>query len=85
MRGVATKVAVSIPDELYRAIEHVRRVRGQSRSAVVQEALRHWLDHEAQRAMVREYERGYRQKPEGPREIRAAEAAAAPLLAAEEW
>lgn len=85
MGKVATKVAVSIPDELYRAVEHVRRTRGKSRSAIVQEALRHWLDHEAQRAMVREYEAGYRRKPEGRREIRAAEAAAVRLLATEDW
>jgi metal-responsive CopG/Arc/MetJ family transcriptional regulator len=81
----ATKVAVSIPDQLYRALERVRRARGKTRSAAVQEALRYWLDHEAERALVREYEAGYRRKPEGRREIKAAEAAAIRLLAAEDW
>lgn len=72
MRAPATKVAISIPRELYRAVERTRRRRGQSRSAAVQEALRHWLDHQVQQAMVREYETGYRRKPEGRREVRAA-------------
>jgi metal-responsive CopG/Arc/MetJ family transcriptional regulator len=81
----ATKVAVGIPDELYRILERVRRVRGKTRSAAIQEALRYWLDHEAQRALVREYEAGYRRKPEGRREIKAAEAAAVRLLATEDW
>jgi metal-responsive CopG/Arc/MetJ family transcriptional regulator len=81
----ATKVAVSIPDQLYRVLERVRRARGKSRSAAIQEALRYWLDHEAQRALVREYEAGYRRKPETRREIKAAEAAAVRLLAAEDW
>ncbi|HEV8641043.1 MAG TPA: ribbon-helix-helix protein, CopG family [Methylomirabilota bacterium] len=85
MPKAATKVAVSIPDDLYRILERVRRARGKTRSAAIQEALRHWLDHEAQRALVREYEAGYRRKPEGRREVKAAEAAAIRLLAAEDW
>ena len=81
----ATKVAVSIPSGLYRAVERVRKVRGQSRSAVIQDALRHWLDSQAQAGLVREYEAGYRRRPESRREIEAAEAAAVRLLAAEDW
>ena len=85
MAKVATKVAVSIPDDLYRAVERVRRNRRETRSAVIQEALRHWLDHEAQRVLVRDYVAGYRRKPEGRREVRAATAAAVRFLSAEEW
>jgi metal-responsive CopG/Arc/MetJ family transcriptional regulator len=81
----ATKVAVSIPDQLYRILERVRRAKGKTRSAAIQEALRYWLDHEAQRTLIREYEAGYRRKPEGQREIKAAESAAVRLLAAEDW
>lgn len=35
--------------------------------------------------LVRQYKNGYRKKPEGKREVKAAEAAAVRLLAAEEW
>lgn len=55
MRKIATKVAVSIPDDLYRAVERARRRQGKSRSAVMPDALRAWLDREAHVALVREY------------------------------
>lgn len=85
MAKVATKVAVSIPADLYRAVERVRKRRRKSRSAVVQDALRNWLRLEAEAALVREYEEGYRRKPESRPEVKAADAAAARVLAATEW
>jgi hypothetical protein len=81
----ASKVAVSIPGSLYLAVERVRKATGKIRSAVIQDAHRHLLDSQAQAALVREYEAGYRRKPEGRREIKAAEAAAVRLLATEDW
>ncbi|MGH7264060.1 MAG: ribbon-helix-helix protein, CopG family [Candidatus Rokuibacteriota bacterium] len=85
MAKPARKVAVSIPEPLYQAVERVRKVSRQSRSATIQDALRYWLDRQAEAALVREYEAGYRRKPEERREIEAAEAAAVRLLSAEDW
>jgi metal-responsive CopG/Arc/MetJ family transcriptional regulator len=85
MARVATKVAVSIPGDLYEAVERARKKHGKSRSAIMQDALRHWLRHQAEAVLVRQYEAGYRRVPETRREIKAAEAAAVRLLAAEEW
>lgn len=68
MAKPATRVAVSIPDPLYRAVERVRKASGRSRSAIIQDALRHWLDAQTQAVLVREYEAGYRRHPEGRRE-----------------
>ena len=85
MAKPATKVAISIPSGLFRAVERIRRASGKSRSAVIQDALRHWLDSQTHAALVREYQAGYRRKPEGRREINAAEAAAVRLLSTEEW
>jgi metal-responsive CopG/Arc/MetJ family transcriptional regulator len=85
MATSATRVAVSIPDRLYRAVERVRKASGRSRSAIFRDALRHWLDHQAHSTLVREYEAGYRRSPEGPREVEAAEAAAVQLLSSEDW
>jgi metal-responsive CopG/Arc/MetJ family transcriptional regulator len=85
MAKLATKVAVSIPSGLYRAVERACKASGKSRSAVVQDALRHWLDSQAHAALVREYGAGYRRTPEGRREIKAAEAAAVRLLSTEDW
>ena len=80
----AVKIAVSVPADLYRALEGARKQRAQSRSAVVQEALRQWLRAQAHAELVREYEAGYRRKPEGRREIDAAMATAVGLLRGEE-
>ncbi|HXJ36240.1 MAG TPA: ribbon-helix-helix protein, CopG family [Candidatus Eisenbacteria bacterium] len=76
----AVKIAVTVPTELYRAVESARKRGSRSRSSVVQEALRHWLRHEAHTELVREYEAGYRRRPEGKREIDAAMATAIGLL-----
>jgi hypothetical protein len=56
-----------------------------TRNAVVQGALRHWRDHQAHAWLVAEYQAGYRRRPEGPREIKAAQAAAVQLLSTEKW
>ena len=76
----AAKIAVTIPHDLYQAVEKARRRRAQSRSAVVQEALRAWLRQEAQATLVREYEAGYRRAPESAHEVDAAMATAIGLL-----
>lgn len=76
----AVKIAVSIPSELYRAVETARKRRARSRSAVVQEALRQWLRGQAHAELIREYEAGYRRKPESQREVDAAMATATGLL-----
>ncbi len=83
----AAKIAVSLPDELYRALEGARRKAGRSRSAVVQEALREWLRRQLRGDLVREYEAGYRRSPEDAQEIEAALATAAGLLStdADDW
>jgi metal-responsive CopG/Arc/MetJ family transcriptional regulator len=78
--GAAVKIAVTLPADLHRAVEAARRRHARSRSAVVQEALRSWLRQEAQANLVREYEAGYRRRPEGRREIDAALATAVGLL-----
>ena len=85
MSKVATKVAVSLPDNLYRAVEQARKKSGKSRSAVMQDALHHWLWQQEQAVLIREYETGYQKKPESKREVMAAEASAARLLAGEDW
>ena len=85
MSKVATKVAVSLPDNLYRAVERARKKSGKSRSAVMQDALHHWLRQQEQAVLIREYEAGYQKKPESKQEIKAAEASAVRLFSAEDW
>ena len=85
MSKIATKVAVSLPDNLYRAVEQARKKSGKSRSAVMQDALHHWLRQQEQAVLIREYEVGYQKKPESKQEIKAAEASAVRLVIAEDW
>ena len=85
MSKVATKVAVSLPDNLYRAVERARKKSGKSRSAVMQDALHHWLRQQEQAVLIREYEAGYQKKPESKQEVKAAEASAIRLFIAEDW
>lgn len=85
MSKTATKVAVSMPHELYRAVEQARKKNGKSRSAFVQEALRLWLKRQQEAEWSRQYVEGYRKKPETRREIEEAEALAIPAFATEEW
>ncbi len=85
VKRTANKVAVSLPADLHRAVEAARKRSGKSRSAVIQDALRHWLKNQNEALLVREYEAGYRKKPEGRREVKAAEATAVRLLSVEEW
>jgi metal-responsive CopG/Arc/MetJ family transcriptional regulator len=76
----SAKVAVSLPEPLYRAVEAARRRSGSTRSAVVQEALREWLRRRAQGDLVREYEAGYRRRPEQAAELERALALSTELL-----
>ena len=77
----ATKVAISVPTDLFDAVERARRSARKTRSAVVQEALRQWLRHQAELSLVRDYEAGYRRHPERADEIDEATATAAGLFA----
>jgi hypothetical protein len=85
MRPSSSKVAVSIPSVLLRAVEAARRKSGQRRSAVVQDALRLWIKRQAEALLVREYEAGYRRKPESRPDVEAAQAAALLALSEQKW
>ncbi len=79
------KMAVSIPDSLFRELEKVRRRTRRPRSAVVAEAIESWLSRFKQGERVRRCEEGYRRYPETEQEIRAAELASSDLLAKIPW
>jgi metal-responsive CopG/Arc/MetJ family transcriptional regulator len=84
MAKSAAKVAISLPEPLYRALERARRRTGKSRSALVQEALREWLRRGVEGDLLRDYEAGYRAQPEGERDAEAALATAVALLGDDE-
>ena len=81
----SAKVAVTLPDSLYRAVEKLRRQTRTTRSAVVQRALVLLLRETEKQERVRAYVEAYRRSPETEEEVRAAEASAARLLAEVPW
>jgi metal-responsive CopG/Arc/MetJ family transcriptional regulator len=80
MPSSVVKVAVTVPADVFRELESTRKRRGQTRSAAVQDALRQWLKSHKAAALAREYEAGYRRKPETRREIDEALASAIGLV-----
>ncbi len=72
----AAKIALSLPDDLFREIERARKKSGTPRSALVEDAARLWLRYEGEAALVREWEEGYRRMPESPAEVKSAVATA---------
>ena len=81
----SAKVAVTIPKEIYRKVEQLRRATHASRSGVVQRALVLLLRQSERDERVRAYVEGYRKNPETDHEIRAAEASAKRLLSEVPW
>lgn len=80
MAQQTAKVAISLPLEVFRAVEQVRREMKIPRSAAIVEAIRAWLKSRQEKEMIRQYVEGYRRHPE---RISAAEAKAWMKVAAE--
>jgi hypothetical protein len=81
----AVKLAISISDEDFQAIETIRKNRGITRSGVVTGAIRLLRESEDKERLVRSYEAGYRKYPEVVSEIKARETAALDVLSPEGW
>ena len=85
MKSKSARIAVSLPSDLLRAVERARRTRKATRSGVVQEALKHWLDQQETRKLVEQYEAGYRRSPEEAGGALGAERWSDEALASEDW
>jgi hypothetical protein len=75
------KVAVTVPEDILRAVEKRRRVLGMSRSAVVSAALESWLADQAMTAEERRYVVAYLKRPETSEEVRETTAIGAAAMA----
>ena len=78
------KVAISLPEELLRQVDRVRRKRGESRSQYFREAASARLTTGAD-SSTEVYRQGYRDMPETAQEVEAATQSAIALLASEPW
>ena len=68
------KIAISLPDEVYQAVEKARLANGESRSQFFRRAVEERLRRAREREDVEQYIRGYQKYPETKEEIALAEA-----------
>lgn len=83
--GRSTKVAISLPEHVLRAIEKERKARGESRSEFFRRAAEKLLKQARESKAVEIYIRGYRAIPESAEEVEAAHRAGVAILAEEPW
>ena len=79
----AAKIAISLPTENFKRIEKIRKESGIKRSALIDTAIRFWLDNKEKDKMIQQYEAGYRHNPESIEEIKALEGLSADAFAEE--
>ena len=80
-----TKIAISLPDGVFQAIERARKARGESRSEFLRKAVEAYFRREQERKDVEQYIRAYQQHPETEEEISLAESTAQTALAENPW
>jgi Arc/MetJ-type ribon-helix-helix transcriptional regulator len=64
-QDVTKRIAVSLPDELFRRMERVRKGRRVARSKLVQEALGEYVERRDEQTLEKAYFDGYRRIPDG--------------------
>jgi metal-responsive CopG/Arc/MetJ family transcriptional regulator len=69
-----TKVAMSMPDEMFRSLERTRVPKALSRSAAMQQALAAWLADARQQKRAADYLEAYRRVPEDIAQVQVWEA-----------
>ncbi len=81
----SAKIAISLPKEDLLRIEKIRKVFGMQRSAIIDMAIRYWLNNIEERNLIKQYQEGYRNKPESVSEIRVFEKLSADAFEEEGW
>lgn len=71
------KFAVSLPKDDFAQIENIRKKLKLQRSAIIDTAIRFWLENFKKEELIRKYEEGYKKNPESLNEIIAMEQEAA--------
>ena len=71
------KIAISLPKEDFYKLEQIRKKFGLGRSAIIDKAIRFWLGSREQEELIKQYQDGYRKKPESLEEVEAFEQASA--------
>lgn len=79
------KIAISLDPAVLSRAEKLRKATGESRSALINRALRALVEQEAQEVRVEQYVDAYRRHPETKAEVASAQALAHASLAGVEW
>ena len=80
-----SKVAISLPEEVLKAIEREREESGESRSQFFRRAVETLLRYQREQELSQQYRRAYQEIPETKEEVTAARHAASIILAEEPW
>jgi metal-responsive CopG/Arc/MetJ family transcriptional regulator len=80
-----TKIAISLPGEVFDAVEKERKGSGESRSELFRHAAELLLRHRREKELSEQYVRSYRQEPETEAEVKASRRAADSILSRELW
>jgi hypothetical protein len=81
----SAKFAVSLPWKDFKELEALRRKAGSSRSAFLLATFRAWKEARERERLVRNYENGYRQKPEDASNAEAMADTSAESMPEEDW
>ncbi len=81
----STKVAISLPEHVLKAIEKERKARGESRSEFFRRAAEKLLKQQRESKAIEAYIRGYCAMPESAEEVQAVHHAGVAVLAEESW
>ena len=83
--GRTVKIAISLPESAFEGAEQARKTTGETRSEFYRRAVQSLLRQEHRQAAVQRYMQAYREQPETPDEVDAAQQAAAAIFALDPW
>ena len=81
----STKIAISLPKHVLKAVEEERKARGESRSEFFRRAVEKMIRQNQESREVESYILGYRAIPESAEEVEAAHKAGVVVLTEEPW
>lgn len=81
----STKVAISLPEQVFNTIEKERKATGESRSEFFRRAVDQLLKQEREAEQVEAYIKGYRLMPESADEVDVIHRAGVSVLNEEPW
>ncbi len=82
---MTTKIAISLPEDLLRAVEKECKITGESRSSIFRRAVKVLIKQRQEQEASQTYRSAYELFPETEEEIEAARIVASTILTGEPW